>query len=702
MPQTLKEARDEFLNDCQYKARAPASYYWSGEYADMYGQLAIVHAIPLYSYVGVEQGNFKNFELHFKDIGRDSVIDSATGDQMAVTERGEVSDRMKKYLEFWSRENKQGYFRIKLWSEIPSRCGLNASGAAAAALAGLLQVLMTPKDKRCVLIENIDTWRNKPIEDLKNDVTFQDIFRRAWILDNCAHGFFSSGTGPLSSLVGSPNGELALCFTEKRGFDSVHPLGYLSKNPKDLQAEDFRDIEEKIGMINWWGKRMSLRQDLKEKLGIALIYPHYPKDTINILAKLEKMDRISLEDLEFCFAGLFPKFKTSTKIARPINDFLKGDSKPPIGSDLYPKSVFGQSLGLLSWMLLRTLNQGDSEGFLSCVDRIGKFLDFFGVFPEEAAESYEAIRKSCRIGIKTAGLGGGDFVVFGEEASVEGLESRINKTYPVHFSTSRLRWESEGLTIAKGPQQKVAIAKPVGDTLAIGFKEGRPYVLINQRPLIERHLQEWLFAPLLLVAAARNKCKKASKVDDLLLSDYPRKEQLLTELRQLLMTASFKKEINRGDILPSDGEGNVELSAFEKDAIRIDRSICRFESQHMVLAERALQETVQLQNATKQYDTRIPYRAQAETVRDAKTRLRQEDLRTSLFHLQQEAKLTFKHTRIVRRAVELMGWKFQSRNRNWWKRWDNLVSKCRETLRYAGYNEDILQKDIFLPHRGRQ
>jgi mevalonate kinase len=54
MARTLEEARKEFFKDCQFLARAPGSYFLGGEHVVMYGQLAVIHAIPLYAYVGIE------------------------------------------------------------------------------------------------------------------------------------------------------------------------------------------------------------------------------------------------------------------------------------------------------------------------------------------------------------------------------------------------------------------------------------------------------------------------------------------------------------------------------------------------------------------------------------------------------------------------------------------------------------------------
>ena len=286
MPQTLEEAREEFFADCKLRAYAPGSYFWSGEHAVMYGQLAVVHAIPLYAYVGIEYKDCEKFEFDVKGISKETSIglEEATPEEMEPIRQWYEQGRIEKYLELWRKKNRQNYFKLKIWFQIPPKCGLNSSGAIAAALAGLLQILESEEDKREILIKKINNWGNKSIEELKRDATFKAVFHKAWILDDCSHNFSSSGTGPFSSLVGSPNGDLLLYFTQKKGFGSIHSIDRLSKGDAELRPDDFEQVQEKIGKIDWWGKKLPLKQKMKESLGTALVYCGSPKDTGNILA----------------------------------------------------------------------------------------------------------------------------------------------------------------------------------------------------------------------------------------------------------------------------------------------------------------------------------------------------------------------------------------------------------------------------------
>ena len=192
---------------------------------------------------------------------------------------------------------------------------------------------------------------------------------------------------------------------------------------------------------------------------------------------------------------------------------------------------------------------------------------------------------------------------------------------------------------------------------------------------------------------------KVNKVKDLLLPDSPRKEQLLSEARQLLVTAAFKKEVNIGDILPSDGRGNVQLTVFERDCIFIGPSICKFESQHMARAERIADEIVQLRGKMeKDFDYRSGTEAGGSVSRQAQ--MEQAEMEASCMRLENEAKLTFRHTRMVIKAAEMMGWTFQ--DEDWWQRWQNFATKCYGLFEYFGYDEAYIIEQIRLFWRGHQ
>jgi len=687
MPKSFEECRGAFLGNCFIKARAPGSYFWCGEHAVLSGQLAVIHAVPLYAYVGFEPKVGQEFEFEFREVKRDCNIDTRKGTDGDIVQvkRRPGTERVKKYLDFWKKQKMPECFLIKVWSEIPSRCGLNQSGAALAAIASIMQVLEVQESERESLIRKINKWEKSPIQMLKRDPVFRDVFTKSWVMDSCAHNFFGDGAAPLSSLLGSPNGDLLLHFTERKTFDLDYSDGQLSSSPSDLQSEEILRIEEKIKTIDWWGKRIPIREDLKDWLAIALVYCGIPADTAKILPRLEKIHRTPLEDFRSLFSDLFPEVKQPARLDRPMSDFIGEYNGHKPGTKSFLKAVFRESLGLLSWEFVDILKQGDVTRLLNHVIAIHKFMDFYGVVPEELSKHLKAVKEESNIGVKLTGAGGGgDLVVFGESDSMEGIEDRVKQSYHIHYSTNKMGWKADGVSVWESSDNTVA-AVLGQNTVEIGLSKTKPYILINREEPRGR-LKEQIFVTLVLLAAARMKDQEVDKIEDLLLAaQSPKKEQLLTEIRDFLMTASFETKVDRRNILPSDGRGNVRLQVFQKEFISIYNSICTFESQHMVRTEKAIKELLQRLKMGRERGLSYPDKVSAG---DQST------------FFEQEARLTFRHTRIVMKAVEMMGWKFQ--NKKWWKRWDSLAGKCREVLECLGYDEKYVEETFYLPQRGRQ
>jgi len=452
MPKSFEEYRDAFLGDCFIKARAPGSYFWCGEHAVLSGQLAVIHAVPLYAYVGFEPNDGQEFELVFREVRRNCNIDprkSTDGDIVQIKRRP-GADRVKKYLDYWKKQNAGECYSIKILSEIPSRCGLNGSGAALSAIASILQILEVQECERRSLIKKINNWGKTPIPVLKRDPVFRAAFNKSWIMDSCAHNFLGDGAAPLSSLVGSFNGDLLLHLTEEKTFDLDYPNGQLSRSPSDLQPKELLRIEERIKTVDWWGKRLPIREDLKDWLAIALVYCGIPADTAKILPRLESIHRTPVEDFRSLFSDLFPEAKTSTRLARPMSDFISGYNEHKLDTKLFLKTVFRESLGLLSWELVSILKQGDVTKLLNHIIAIHKFMDFYGVVPEELSKHIKAIKEESNVGVKLTGAGGGgDLVVFGESDSMEGIEERIKQSYHIHYSTNKMGWKASGLSVIR-------------------------------------------------------------------------------------------------------------------------------------------------------------------------------------------------------------------------------------------------------------
>lgn len=235
------------------------------------------------------------------------------------------------------------------------------------------------------------------------------------------------------------------------------------------------------------------------------------------------------------------------------------------------------------------------------------------------------------------------------------------------------------------PAKKKIDICPEKNTLEIGINENGPYVLINGIFCREAS-KEWIFAPLVLLAAAAKKGMKVNKIMDLLLGTSTTREQFLTKIRDILTDSSFDIGITRENILPSDGIGNVHLQAFEKEFITVAPSICKFESQRMVSAE----------NVAERILRRLEI---MEIMKVKKLNPETEALCSSLEY---ESRLTFKHTRIVMKATKIIGWDFHGEDQAWWKRWDSLLDKCEQIFNFLGRNKAYKEENLYFPHRGSQ
>ena len=87
-------------------------------------------------------------------------------------------------MKYWKNQSKVDFFKLKIWSEIPTKCGLNSSGALSACLSCLLYML-----KNKIGYEEMQAlsnkWKEITINELKNDNIFSAIFKNSWIIEDC-------------------------------------------------------------------------------------------------------------------------------------------------------------------------------------------------------------------------------------------------------------------------------------------------------------------------------------------------------------------------------------------------------------------------------------------------------------------------------------------------------------------------------------
>jgi len=738
MSQTLKKAREDFLKNCELVVKAPASFYWAGEFADIYGYPAIIQAIPLYAYVGITRGlNKRKIQMKsvkpFTNITPKHVSPSefyymyVTEPNSRCHERRRSSREsityfnlqrmslLNRYIEYWKHTTKQDDFAIRIWSEIPLGCGLNAFAAIATALSCVL----------CLTEENSEDFPEvlnilEERDGIKNgsftrNEGFLKIFRKASIIEACLRGALGSGAGIFAAFLRANRKGPLLYRCNGSSLPSMYNF-FLTYRYKPLSMWDRAEADAE--KIHPCGGSLEL-----EELPQALITHSggHPFSYAKLIMVCRDWFGFRGEDLNWVRAWL-----GTPKEERSEERLLKNDAferyRQAIDQSELP---FMQILGSYSLKMLKAL-QFKRTYFTevkTVMNETSRFLDFcirsapLAWVEENMTQSYKPLLDyllsryntleiptglyriedfaiwKLPIAFTPSGYEMNDFVIFGDQNEISEIKKQIirNNEFWIHFSSMDMGWEADGLTIVKAPEEKVAIAPPEQDTVEIGIREKKPYMLINKK-LPYKSLAEAIFAGLTVLLAAREKGRKLNKVENLLSPPvYPRKEYLLSKIRDFLMDylgrVPHKMEVERGAILPSDGEGNVELGIFEKEGIIIKDSICTFESQHMQRAEREIQQVLR---TLKAVDERRPSPWDSPVFEEAFNRFKE------------QASLTFRHTRMVMTAAQLKGWEFQEGNAKWWQRWQNLISKTCELLKRVRYPKERIAEEFYLPQRGHQ
>jgi mevalonate kinase len=460
----LNEERREFFSSCHYLAKAPGSFFWSGEHSVMYGQLAIIQSIPLYLYVGIQQGDFGNFAYDIRYIKKNTStgliqIDNSDFESISL---GAWEDKYKveEFLKYWKNKTGLEYFKLKIWSEIPPKCGLNSSGAFGASLSALLYMMENKLNCR-EFKETVEKWKNISVEDLRKNQSFLSIFKTAWALDDCFHDYSSSGAGPFSSLLGSPNEDLILYFTQKKGFGSQHPIRRIAKEKKVLDFNLYEPYLDKIDRLAIFGKKIDIPFWIREKLAVSLIYSGEAKDTGWVLEELRKWFTNPVREFAEIFYQHFDKKEIKNyekNLSRPISDFIEEHDEYLAENEFYSKTLFTESLGLLSWALLKSLKNERMDVFQERIRDIHNFLNFYKVFKGKLIECYRSINDiDGSVAIKLTGAGGGgDLVVFGNRDVIEGVEKEIEGKgeYQIHYSSNYMGWAAEPISIIIGSKTK--------------------------------------------------------------------------------------------------------------------------------------------------------------------------------------------------------------------------------------------------------
>ena len=316
----MEEERYESL-----RFRVPATLIIAGEHSVIWGSDAVVMPIPLFMYFnayykksesggqGIITSRFVKSGLELPEIKGEGVFSSPKGvfsDSTNFHEFGwntttdsftydgdssQIPDGFKKPIKKWASKldkltDLKFDWRVEIFSEIPTRCGLGSSGALATGLSLILTAMRNGQEKVTQLLELFDEGGIENKEDMEKELknhhlvkTFSEVINCALEIESESH-IATSGLAPFVSLIGT----------------SSYPLIYRRNKPKEpprnlrVQEEDeekkerfFKDYE-----VQWYSL---LEEDMKEKFntyyGVVAFYSLYPrKQTQEIINAVSKRD----------------------------------------------------------------------------------------------------------------------------------------------------------------------------------------------------------------------------------------------------------------------------------------------------------------------------------------------------------------------------------------------------------------------------
>lgn len=423
----------------------------------MYGQPSLLQTIPIYAYVGLNLVADSDFDAEVRFINWESSCcyepvkpSDMQGSQPASSWEG--WQYIKPSLIYWSDRLKRLNirFKLKVWCEIPSKCGLNSSGAISTALSlalKLAELYHRSNQDLAGFKTRMVSWNQKGVIELKKDSYFEEVFRLGWVLEDCFHGFRSSGMGPFSSLSGSPeHWSLTGFLTQEKGYG--RDLGIKRPSGSDVTPGDFSGVHSEINKIDYWGNRITLDSWIQSHVGVLAVYTHNYKNTGLLLENLEKVFDMTDSEMKSMvpetYSPELSKDNNWTLLSNPISDLSNPDRRPKNHAELHSKQIINQVYGLLTFYVTKAIKQRDIFSLTEAVNKAYDFLKLYGATTKDTDKCRDFIlRQVPAAGVKLTGAGGGgDLVVIGEKTAVEALAARIKKKYSVHYVTGRFPWKA--------------------------------------------------------------------------------------------------------------------------------------------------------------------------------------------------------------------------------------------------------------------
>lgn len=233
----------EFFSLCPLVVSAPRGFWWSGEYSELFGGVAITQKIPLRVYVGIEAirqntveiGSYRSYSMRRQEF---------TERRLAPAKERRCIAFLSKTLPALLQAERFEGCRIHILSELSFEHGLFSIGSFTAALSTALYLyygLLEPA--------TLDAWVTRPTPELRNDpaTRFAAIHRLAWKLETVLDTERSSGSRSFSALVAGAV-PLVYCTERRSGDMSHHPHGRV---PAKITTN-----QELVDTIVWWGFRL--------------------------------------------------------------------------------------------------------------------------------------------------------------------------------------------------------------------------------------------------------------------------------------------------------------------------------------------------------------------------------------------------------------------------------------------------------------
>jgi transcriptional regulator with AAA-type ATPase domain/mevalonate kinase len=186
-----------------------------GEHSLTQGGLAVCFAPSCPVYIALEQtdgGGIKDGSVWVYDYGSKIFKDKTFEIASKYTEKREriihfINNKIKTIASLELSD-----FIIHEITCLPPGRGVNYSGALS---LGIVASLFFLNDR--MNSDVIETWKSTPINELKQDEKFDQLFRFVWCLDTIAHDGSASGYG--ASSIASIKEPFFTFYTEKRGLD---------------------------------------------------------------------------------------------------------------------------------------------------------------------------------------------------------------------------------------------------------------------------------------------------------------------------------------------------------------------------------------------------------------------------------------------------------------------------------------------------